>query len=229
MAFELDEIVPLGRSFEEYCRMFCLDAPQLELQILDCGAGPSAFVAGMVRRGVRAVAVDPLYRYSAVQIRERISAAFQQVMDQTAANKHKYVWETIASPVELARVRQAAMEEFLTDYEGGRREGRYLVGALPSLPFADQCFDLALCSHFLFLYSDTLDQDFHLMALRELLRVACEVRVFPLLDYNGQPSPWLHEVVRILVREGIWASENVVDYEFQRGGNRMLRLSRIRK
>ena len=45
--------------------------------------------------------------------------------------------------------------------------------------FADREFDLALCSHLLFLYSEQLTADFHLASIRELCRVAGEVRVFP--------------------------------------------------
>ncbi len=74
--------------------------------------------------------------------------------------------------------RLAAMENFLADYEAGKAAGRYIEGVLPSLPFADDSFDLALCSHLLFLYSEQLDADFHIAAVRELLRVARDVRIF---------------------------------------------------
>lgn len=46
-------------------------------------------------------------------------------------------------------------------------------------------FDIALSSHFLFFYSAQLSAEFHLQALREMLRVAREVRVFPLLALDG--------------------------------------------
>ncbi len=62
----------------------------------------------------------------------------------------------------------AAMEEFLLDFPLGRREGRYVVGSLPQVPFTSQEFDLALCSHVLFLYSEQFSKDFHLHAIQDL-------------------------------------------------------------
>ena len=52
---------------------------------------------------------------------------------------------------------------------------------LPTLPFADRSFDLALSSHFLFLYTEQFDESFHRSSIVEMCRVADEVRVFPLL------------------------------------------------
>lgn len=123
---------------------------------------------------------------------------------------------------ELGRIRLAAMEDFLTDYESGRLAGRYLTGELPSLPLADGGFDLGLSSHLLFLYSDRLSVDFHLAALLEMLRVAREVRVFPLLTLAGAPSPHLPLVRSALAQQGFQVEVRRVDYEFQRGGNQML-------
>ncbi len=48
------------------------------------------------------------------------------------------------------------MNDFLADYRAGRQEGRYVDAALPALPFDDLAFDLALCSHLLFLYTTQL-------------------------------------------------------------------------
>jgi ubiquinone/menaquinone biosynthesis C-methylase UbiE len=97
---------------------------------------------------------------------------------------------------------------------------------LPSLPFADGAFDLALCSHFLFLYSQQHDAAFHVQSMRELCRVAREVRVFPLLALGGQPSPHLGAAREALTAEGWHSSIERVPYEFQRGGFEMLRVRR---
>jgi hypothetical protein len=97
---------------------------------------------------------------------------------------------------------------------------------LPSLPFADGAFDLALCSHFLFLYSRQHDATFHVAAMRELCRVAREVRVFPLLALGGQPSPHMGAAREALTAEGWHSSIERVPYEFQRGGFEMLRVRR---
>src|SRR5436189_192698 len=75
-------------------------------------------------------------------------------------------------------------------------------------------------------YSAQLDFDFHRAAVTELLRVAAEVRVFPLLDLARQPSPHVAPLCDHLAGQEIHAEIHAVPYEFQRGGNRMLRLRR---
>ena len=102
--------------------------------------------------------------------------------------------------------------------------------ALPAsaldLPFCDGAFDIALSSHFLFLHTDNLSYGFHVDAIREMLRVSGEVRIFPLLDYNANRSPY---VERILVD---FAEQRTairrVDYEFHIGGNEMLMIENMR-
>jgi hypothetical protein len=104
------------------------------------------------------------------------------VIDQTRQNQNEFVWEVISSVEELGKARMAAMKAFLDDFPAGLVEGRYLNSELPTLPFPDDSFDLALCSHLLFLYSQQLDEEFHHSSLLELCRVAKEVRVFPRAD-----------------------------------------------
>src|SRR5258708_25906236 len=89
----------------------------------------------------------------------------------------------------------AAMNDFLDDYPLGKSEGRYLNAELPRLPFSDASFDLALCSPFLFLYTTQLVEAFHLSAIREMCRVAIEVRIFPLLALGTTPSPFVNHLV----------------------------------
>jgi hypothetical protein len=77
---------------------------------------------------------------------------------------------------------------------------------------------------FLFLYSDILTFEFHQHAIEEMCRVAKEARIFPLLNYNAQPSPFLEPLLKVLTDAGYNTSIEVVPYEFQRGGNQMLRV-----
>jgi hypothetical protein len=118
------------------------------------------------------------------------------------------------------------MRRFLADFEAGKAEGRYVTASLPGLPFEDGQFDLALVSHLLFLYSDQLDCGFHRAAVEELLRVAREVRIFPLLALDRKPSPHVGPICTHVAGRGWGAEVRGVPYEFQRGGNEMLRLSR---
>src|SRR5436305_12436179 len=94
------------------------------------------------------------------------------------------------------------MRLFLADFAQGRNDGRYITATLPTLPFVNDSFDLALVSHLLFLYSEQLDYDFHRNAVLELLRVAKEVRVFPLLTLERKLSPHLEPILADLGRQG---------------------------
>ena len=147
-------------------------------------------------------------------------------MTQMHKNQNDYIWDTIASVEELGRVRMSAMDTFLLDYEAGKNEGRYIAGELPLLPFDNGKFGIALSSHFLFLYSDHLSAEFHLQALQEMLRVAHEVRVFPIVTLNGKPSPYISFVMETLDSHGFYSEIQPVSYEFQRGGNEMLVIKR---
>ena len=195
MAFDYEEAVPWGRSFDEYRRMFHLTAEDLSRNILGCADGPASFNAEMSRRGHRVISCDPLYRLSADQIKKRIDAVYELVIGQTQQNQDKFVWDLISSPDELGRVRLEAMDNFLRDYDHGKSDGRYVAAQLPHLPFDSSSFDMALCSHFLFLYSDQFSFAFHQQALDEMCRVAREVRVFPLLNYNAEPCPFVAPLV----------------------------------
>ena len=170
------------------------------------------------------VSCDPIYQFTAQQIETRIDETYDVVYDQVLQNKQGFIWETIPSPEALGRVRMAAMRAFLSDYRRGRAQGRYLAATLPALSFGRQQFDLALCSHFLFLYTDQLSRAFHRRAVKELCRVAKEVRVFPLLNLGRNVSPYVEDVVQDARQAGLGVEIRRVPYEFQRGGNEMLRI-----
>ena len=97
---------------------------------------------------------------------------------------------------------------------------------MPHLPFVDGQFDIALCSHFLFLYSEQLSEQFHLDSLVDLARVAREVRVFPLTELSAAPSRHLATVSATLEDLSYHIRIERVDYEFQRGANEMMRITR---
>jgi len=223
---KLSDIVPWGRSYDEYAAMFALSASDLEKPILGCGDGPASFNVEATAVGVRVVSVDPIYQYSASEIENRVAATFATVMSQTRNEADRYLWNRFADLEALGAARLQAMRRFAADYEVGRQAGRYVVGSLPRLPFADASFGLGLCSHLLFLYSDHLSLEDHVSAVRELLRVAEEVRLFPLLTLSGSRSAHVAPLAEALRREGNVVAEVKVRYEFMRGADSMLRLSR---
>jgi hypothetical protein len=226
MTFQLKHVVPWGRSFEEYVAMFALSEEDLRGPLLSCADGPSSFNCELTRRGGTVVSIDPLYDYESDQIKKRIQETFEEIITQTKKNMEEFVWKHISSVEELGRVRMEAMRTFLSDYDCGKSEGRYRPGSLPSLSFEDNRFTLALCSHFLFLYSNMLDQQFHISAIHEMCRVAKQARIFPLLQLGAKPSPYVPGIVDHFKNVGYEVDVVAVTYEFQRGGNQMLRIRR---
>lgn len=137
--FTLDQVVPWGRSFDEYRGMFALADEDLGRRIVGCADGPASFNADATRRGHLVVSCDPIYRFGKTQIEERITATYQQVLDQARRNAHEFVWGAgIRDVEELGAVRMASMRTFLADYEAGKRAGRYVAAALPALPFDEE-------------------------------------------------------------------------------------------
>jgi len=222
---KLENIVPWGRSKKEYMEMFSLKQEDiLSKKILGCGDGPSSFNTEVDYDGGEVVSVDPLYAYSKKEIMQRIDEVSEEVMEQVRANADKFVWKNIPDVDSLEHIRIEAMMEFLMDYEEGKEEGRYIDASLPELPFEEKRFDLALSSHFLFLYSEHLDEAFHQAAIDEMLRVADEVRIFPILTLSNERSPYVDKIIQTLQAKGYKAEIVKTDYEFQKGANEMLKI-----
>lgn len=98
---------------------------------------------------------------------------------------------------------------------------------LPRLPFRDDAFELAVCSHLLFTWADQLGLEWHRAALFELARVAGEVRVFPtIMQGPGEAVPFWGTLMSDLSEAGLRTESREVPYEFQVGGNRMLVVQR---
>lgn len=206
--------------------MFSLSELDLKGRIVGCGDGPASFNAEMTERGYDVISADPLYALSAATIKQRVEATFDVMMEQLRQNEDDFVWTHVPSITALGQRRMEAMHRFLADYPQGKAEGRYVDASMPNLPFPDHEFDLALSSHFLFLYSQEFDLAFHIRAIQEMLRIAPEARIFPLLQVGGLPSPHVQGVVSFFKSLGFQVAIKPVDYEFQKGGNKMLRLRR---
>jgi hypothetical protein len=226
MAFRLDEVAPWGRGFDEYAAMFNLTGNDLVAPILGCADGPASFNAEADAREVRVVSADPLYRFDATAIAARIEAARPQVIEQTRANADRFVWDRFPSVDELVAARMRAMRRFLRHYARPEAAGRYVAAALPHLPFQADAFALAVCSHYLFLYSEQLDFAFHLAAVDALLTVARDVRIYPVVDLNGDPSRHLEPLTARLLMAGCSPILEPVDYRFQRNARHMLWIRR---
>jgi len=224
---QLDRVVFIGRMYFEYLRMFDLDESVLERgPVLDCAAGPSSFTAEARNRGLDVIACDVLYGNPIETLvdkgRKDIEHTFQKVDDVP----HLYVWKDYKDRREIVGFRHKALDLFAEDYSEGLKQGRYIQTELPRLPFPDRTFKLVLSSHFLFLYGDRLDVEFHVASLKELARVSSgEVRVYPLQGLDAKPYPHMEELLSRLRSDGIQAAIVSTPFEFQRKATKMLKLN----
>lgn len=219
---KLDKVVPFGRSLDEYTKMFALSSEDLQKDILGVGDGPASFNAEGTVKGYKITSIDPLYQFDGAEIKRRFDEVLDNIIDQIIATPNNWVWSYHNNPQELKASRIKTLETFLQDYQLGKQAGRYQGQELPNLDFGDRSYDLALCSHFLFLYSAQCDRDFHIAAIQEMLRVSREVRIFPLLTLMQETSPYLDFVIDKFSNWGYLVAIAKVPYELQPGANEML-------
>lgn len=244
---ELPSVSFFGRSLDEYVRFFSLDIDELRGRpVLDVAAGPSSFTAEACRRGIDAVAVDPLYGSTPAALAVHVQLDYAKMIAQMHAKPRLFKLATagqltsgrdgtltkgrrelyFSSLDEAAAARRAAAQRFLADYDAHFVHSRYLGAALPKLPFFDGAFDLVLCAHLLFTYARSFDFEWHLAAATELARVsASEVRIHPVCGADGRPYPELAQLRRELLGRGVQSAVVDVNYEFFVGSHTMLMLN----
>lgn len=218
-----DDFLTIGRTFAEYRAMFDLGAEALAgRRVLDCPSGVGSFVATARGRGVPVVGADVLYDGPRPGIARAAREDCRANVAQLREKPDLFEWSFYGDLSSRADHLRRAYRTFLDDYPAGS----YVAAGLPDLPFADGAFGLALSANLLFLYDDRLDYGFHLAALRELARVADEVRVFPLASLNTERSSFVARVLDGLRADGYDARTRGVPYEFQPGATEMLVVER---
>ncbi len=223
MAFELKNVVPWGRTLYEYKKMFKLTENDLNKKIISFGDGPASFNYEMKESSTPITSMDPIYQFSKNDLEKRIVETKETVMKQMRENQDNFIWTSIKNVDELEKIRMQAMSHFVTDFELGKKQNRYIHHELPNKTiFKEKTFDLGLSSHFLILYSN-LGLDFHVKSISEMLRICKEVRIFPLLNLNAEKSEVLDGILEAFSNE-YEINIETVDYEFQKGGNEMLRI-----
>ena len=222
METKADVYTPWGRTFDEYINMFSLTDGDLSGKILGCSDGPSSFNSELTQRGGNVVSVDPLYQFSPEQIRKLIDATYPEAMQSFHRKKSLFIWKNLHSVHKLGRMRLTAMYEFLADLEWGKLEGRYISGDLPIIPLVSQNFDIAVCSHYLFTSTTHMTAEYHVNSIKEMARVAKEVRIFPLLENGAVLSRHVLPTIGSLRDAGYRVRLEKVGYEFLPGGDRMM-------
>ncbi|MDN8588925.1 SAM-dependent methyltransferase [Paenibacillus sp. 11B] len=225
---ELAQIIFIGRTFEEYMKMFNLTVDEIKgKSILDCPGGACSFSSHAREWGVDPMAADIAYEYESGQLEAKGLQDIEHTMKQMEQVQEKYRWDDFGSIQGLKEERRRAIIDCVADMK--RFPDRYVASILPELPFVDEQFDLTLSAHFLFTYADRLNADFHLQTILELLRVTKrELRIFPTVDLSGKRYEHMDELKAILEERGYITCEEKTSYEFQRGAHTMLHIVKSR-
>jgi len=221
---QLDHVVLLGRTFEEYRRYFLLEPHQLiGKRVLDVAAGVSSFCAEANELGIEVTAFDPIYSASMEEISARSRADLQSV-HQSIGLVPTYRWDFYRNPDYMRALRERASAIFFSDFK--LHPQRYVAGRLPLLPFANGEFDLALVSYLLFAYQDRLDYKFHRDSILEIMRVTRgEARIYPTVTFEGQLSVYLPRLRADPALRRFAFAEIKTDFEFLVNSNSYLRVT----
>lgn len=221
--FDIDRVVFIGRSYDEYLKMFDLDKENLSGEsVLDCPAGASSFTAESSNRRYDVLATDILYDINPDFLERKCEEDLSKTMKSMVGVEDLYIWNYFKGLDELRRHRMATYKRFIEDYrtEMGKK---YIKSELPKLPFRDGEFSLVLSSHFLFLYDDRLSYEFHRDSIQEMFRVSSrEVRIFPLVGFSGNRSLFVDR----LIEDNLFRKNRIeirkVLYGFVKNGNEMI-------
>ncbi|CDZ77467.1 hypothetical protein BN59_01750 [Legionella massiliensis] len=218
------KLVLWGNHVDEYQEMFDLSSEDLKGRILEYGCGPSAVNSELTKSGQQIISCDPLFTLDKDTLYSKVSLIFADMAGRVMRDQQKFDFSRYGSAKLLMDERYEGMAKFFADYEEGKKEERYLGVSEYKLPFADFSFDFALSANYLFADLDDQDVEFHIQVLKELARVAKEVRIFPLIDRHGQPSPFLGPVLLGLQQQNYGVEVREVPYHLQPTGNAMLRV-----
>lgn len=223
---ELDNIIFVGRTFEEYVDMFNVTTEEIhKYTILDCPAGACSFTASASQMGGKGTASDIAYFHSIEDLKQKGYQDIEHAMTNLEKVKDNYQWNYFSSIKELENHRIRALEDSVNHMISS--PSSYVPAILPKLPFEDRQFDLTLSAHFLFMYADRLDLDFHKQSMLELIRVTKkEIRIYPLVDLKSNRYEHLDEIIEMIHENGWKTAEVEVNYEFQEKANHMLRITK---
>lgn len=214
-----------GHTLLDYQHMFDLGDDDLQQSFITCASGFDSFNAEMTAQGHRVISCARTYDLSVDEMRGLVLQNLTRMEEHITGHQDQYRFNTESSPTAIKTKWLNTAERFLTDYSQGKAEGRYRNDVLPTLNFKDSEFDYCLCSHFLFANSE-LSAAAHVADIKEMARVAKEVRIFPLSNVFGEISSLLGPVMLQLQMEQYGVEVKQVAYEFQQGSNAMLRIWR---
>lgn len=218
-----------GRVFEEYEWMFHLNAERMRgKRVLDCHGRASSFTAEAVRRGIRAVSVDPMYDHTLMALKGVGKADMEEVLLKTSSRPELYNFDFLKDFSHIRKLRETALERFFLDFPAGLAQRRYIPGELPHLPFDDNRFDYVFNNHHLFVYAEHFSYPVIHQSCREMARVCDfahggEVRIYPILNHNARPYQHLQKLrIDLFQKDGISAEIVEIPFQYIRGSNQLM-------
>lgn len=104
MVVHLEKVVPVGRTLDEYIKMFNLTEDDCKKFILSVADGPASFNAEGTKLGYKIKSVDPLYVFNSEQIKTRFYEVIDNIIKQVENTSHDWVWSYHKSPQNLRKI-----------------------------------------------------------------------------------------------------------------------------
>jgi hypothetical protein len=200
---------PTGFSFEQYKTMFALDDASLSQSMLDFMPGLSSFGCEGRLLGYDIVSFDPLLGKTDDEKR----AVSNQYMDSLA--------DWVSEDIARQRHRDGILE--MTDYLlQASDHNRQVCSWNDLMAWEEKPLALALVPFCFFREVDVLED--MLASVAKLTRVAQELRIFPLLDGEGETPEALGPLMLTLQSMGYGIEIVAVEGDHPYGGRSMLRI-----
>ncbi|MGN7352198.1 hypothetical protein ACTHPJ_12810 [Paenibacillus amylolyticus] len=98
VGLELTQIVFIGRTFDEYMKMFNLNVEEINgKSILDCPGGACSFSSQARKLGADPMAVDIAYEYEIDELEVKGFQDIEHTMKQMESVQSIYVWDQFGS------------------------------------------------------------------------------------------------------------------------------------
>lgn len=190
-------------SLDDYRQIFALNEQELHKRILDYPGGINSVNAQCHALGYPLISGDPLYQLTP----QAIAGHADEVLQSLIKN----------NPLAEKEVRQQwrqNLEQFLADYELGKRQGRYIDISQPQLPAGEEFFDILLCT----------DLIFNAEIMAQLCKMAAEIRVFPLPNEKSEIESQLGPTMLAFQQRNFGVEIRAVNYPQRQGATAMLRI-----
>ncbi len=210
-------------NLNDYRQIFGLTDEELHKTVLDYPGGISSVNAELYAQGFKIVSASPSYRLAFKEMQERA----KEILQKKIVYLHQHL-EMLSNPTpevvnEVIGRWQISAEQFLADYERGKKQGRYLP--LEGPPFTDltQKFELLLCTDFLFNQSHETPLSAQEI-MNELCKLSSEIRIFPLPDAKTPVAAELGPIMLLFQQSNFGVEVRAVNYQLRTDANAFLRI-----